>query len=248
MKAPLQGEQSRARARYHALRREQPQWFANHPGGFEILFADDEMDRAEEAAWHRIQDAHARGEITTPVDKRWVMIGVIAEDSWGVVLRDAVRTPDGKLRVYRREMPAPDRSPGVVALTILEDKVVLLNHYRHALRRFSWELPRGFAERGESYEMTVRRQLKEEIQSPVRELSSLGFVDPDGGKLGDSVHICTARIDEIGNPERSEAIERYELINVDELFRRVRANEITDALTLAAIGKAYCAGLLPAER
>lgn len=244
MKGNRRTRRSRARARYQELRREQPGWFTNHPGGFEILFGDEEMDRAEEAAWSQLQESHKRGEITPAVDRSWVMVGVIAEDSWGVVLRDAVRAPHGGLGVYRREMSAPDRPAGVVALTMLDGKMVLLNHYRHALRRFSREFPRGFARRGESYESTLRRQLREEIQASVRDLQLLGFIEPDGGKLGDTVHLCTARIDQPGEAERAEAIESYELIDLEELCRRVRANDITDAFTLAAIGKAYCAGLL----
>ena len=233
------------RARYHELRRKQPDWFANHPGGFEILFRDEEMNSAEEAAWNQLQDSQNRGEITTAIDRSWVMVGVIAEDSWGVILRDAVRTPQGDLRVYRREMSAPDRPAGVVALTTLDGKMVLLKHYRHALRRFSWEFPRGFAQHGESYESTLLRLLREEIQASAHDPRLLGLVDTDGGKLGDRVHLCTARVQQAGEPERAEAIEGYELMDLDELRGRVRANEITDAFTLAAIGKAYCAGLFP---
>jgi ADP-ribose pyrophosphatase len=233
---------ARARVRYHELRRDQPDWFANQAGGFEILTSDTDMDRAEESAWERLQSSRARGEVSVPVDREWVMVGVLAEDAWGVVLRDAILTPAGELSVYRREMTAPDRPAGVVALAARDDKVVLLKHYRHALRRFSWELPRGFAARYESPEQTLTRQLAEEIQASPERMRHLGRLEPDGGRLGDAVHLLSATITAPGTPERAEAIERYDLVDLPELRRRVRSNEVTDALTLAAIAKAYCDG------
>jgi ADP-ribose pyrophosphatase len=235
---------SRARARYFSLRRERPEWFANHPGGFEILFGEQEMTAAEDIAWTRLQAARDRGEISGSIDRTWVTVGVIAEDAWGVIIRDAVRDPAGGLGVYRREMSAPDRPEGVAALTMVGDKVLLLKHYRHALRRFSMECPRGYAQPGESHEETLRRELAEEIQATVSGIRHMGSVDPDGGKLGDSVHLLAANLERTGAPEREEAIAAIELVDIEELRRRVRDNEITDAFTLAAIGKAMCAGLL----
>lgn len=235
----------RARARYHELRRERPDWFVNHPEGFEILVRDDEIDDAEREAFKRLLAARTRGEISAPIDHEWVMVGVLAEDGWGVVLRDAVRTPEGDLRVYRREMTAPNRPRGIVALTTFEDQLVLLNHYRHALRKFSLEIPRGFARPGETAEATLERQLLEEIQAATVSYRQSGLLEPDGGKLGDTIQLFSVTINGLGPPERAEAIERVELVKLDELRRRVAANEVSDALTLAAIAKAYCTGELP---
>lgn len=234
----------RARARYHELRREQPDWFVNHPGGFEILVRDDEMDRAETAALERLQSARATEGQTDTVDREWVMVGVLAEDAWGIVLRDAVRTPDGEYGVYRREMNAPGRPGGIVALTRVRDQVVLLKHYRHALRKFSWEIPRGFAHRGEHPASTLRRQLLEEIQAATISHRQAGMLEADGGRLGDAAHVFSAAVAQPGNPESAEAIERLELVSIDELRRRIAANEITDALTLAAIARFHCNGEL----
>jgi ADP-ribose pyrophosphatase len=236
---------SRARARYHQLRNERPDWFANHPGGFEIIVQDEEIDRAETEAFEVLQAAQIRGEIGAPVDREWVMVGVLAEDAWGVVLRDAVRTPQGDLRVYRREMTAPNRPAGIIALATFEDQLVLLKHYRHALRKFSWEIPRGFARPNETADATLKRQLFEEMQAVIANHRHSGLLEPDGGKLGDTIHLFSAAIKVLGEPERAEAIERLELVKVDELRRRVAENEITDALTLAAIAKLYCNGELP---
>jgi ADP-ribose pyrophosphatase len=234
----------RARARYHELRRERPDWFVNHPGGFEILVRDEDIDRAEAAAYGVLQAAHAAdGQAGTP-DHEWVMVGVLAEDAWGVVLRDAVRTPAGDYRVYRREMNAPKRPGGIVALTKLRDQVVLLKHYRHALRKFEWEIPRGFSRPGEEPAAALRRQLLEEIQAAPLEHRFVGLLEPDGGRSGDAVQVFCATIGSFGDPESGEAIKRLELIGVDELRRRIAANEITDALTLAAIAKCHCAGEL----
>jgi ADP-ribose pyrophosphatase len=203
------------------------------------------MDRAERAALSALEAAHAKGKVAASVDREWVMVGVLAEDAWGVVLRDAVRTPQGELRVYRREMTAPNRPAGVVALTTLDGRFVLLNHYRHALRKFGWEFPRGFARPGEDAEATLQRQLSEEIQAVATAYRHAGMLEPDGGKLGDSIHLLDATIDALGQPEAGEAIAETELVTISELRARVRSNEITDALTLAAVAKLLCSDDAP---
>src|SRR5262245_1451049 len=106
-RAYLSERKARARARYHELRSERPEWFINYRGGFGILTGNAEMDRAEEQAWEALQAMQADGEVRAQIDREWVMVGVLAEDAWAVVLRDAIRTPDGRLGVYRREMTAP---------------------------------------------------------------------------------------------------------------------------------------------
>lgn len=241
-------QSTRARARYFSLQREQPEWFANHLEGTEILFGEEEMNAAEEAAWAHLQSARDRGEVRGPIDRSWVMVGVIVEDAWGVIVRDAVRDSGGRLGVYRREMRSPDRGEGVAALTMVGDKVLLLKHYRHALRRFSVECPRGFGDAGESVEETLRREIAEEVQGSVAGVRCLGSVDPDGGKSGDSAQLVVASLKHVGAVERAEGIAAFELVDVDELRRRVRENEITDGFTLAAIGKAMCMQVMPIAR
>ena len=88
----------------------------------------------------------------------------------------------------------------------------------------------------------LTRQLAEEVQASPGSIRRLATLDPDGGRLGDEIHLMFANITNPGAPERAEGIERYELVDLAELRRRVRMNEISDALTLAAIARAYCAG------
>jgi hypothetical protein len=66
------------------------------------------------------------------------------------------------------------------------------------------------------------------------------MLEPDGGKLGDSIHLLDATIDALGQPEAGEAIAETELVTISELRARVRSNDITDALTLAALAILLC--------
>lgn len=64
---------------------------------------------------------------------------------------------------------------------MIDGKVVLIRHERHATRAKHWEIPRGFAAHGESPAETARREAVEEIGIPEPEIIDIGSVYPDRG-------------------------------------------------------------------
>src|SRR5690349_8467336 len=83
------------RRRYHELRRMQPQLFTNPPGLiYEILIRPEDVTAAQDEA-RRVRAAEG----ATVEDMR---IGVLAEDPYATMLREAVRFPDGSLGLYNR--------------------------------------------------------------------------------------------------------------------------------------------------
>ena len=74
----------------------------------------------------------------------WATVGVMFEDRYFLLLRDAVRFPDGSLGTYIRIGSRNPDSAGVAILPLLEEKVVLVRHYRHATQSWHLEIPRGF--------------------------------------------------------------------------------------------------------
>src|SRR5262249_49415984 len=98
---------------------------------------------------------------------------------------------------------------------------------------------------GETAEATLERQLSEEIQAVARGYRHAGMLEPDGGKLGDSIHLFSAKLSTFGQSEANEAIEKAQLVTMSELRARVRSNELTDALTLAALAKVLCSNEEP---
>src|SRR5258706_5265350 len=83
---------------------------------------------------------------------------------------------------------------GVAILPVCEGKIGLLKVYRHAIQSDSWEIPRGFAEEGESDMASARRELEEEtgLTCEASEIKSLGYVTPDAAVLAARVHVYFA--------------------------------------------------------
>lgn len=240
-----------ARTRYRELLRLHPSLAANQPGGFQILLEDVEMDEVESASWRRFREQRdmdpALAAATPGACPDWFRVGVVFEDSYLTILRDAVRTPEGKRTTYLRVYNRLDKGPGAAILARKGEKFVLLRHHRHALRSFLIEAPRGFSRPSENCEETAKRQLHEEIEGHAASFEPLGQIHPDGGKLGDSVCGMLVDLTDIGTAERGEAISGYELVDAKELTRRIASNEITDAFTLALYAKAVARKIISPE-
>jgi ADP-ribose pyrophosphatase len=96
----------------------------------------------------------------------------LADDPYAMMLREAVRFPDGAFGLYNRIL-VPG---GVVVLPVLHGRVVLIHRFRHGTRRFEYEAPRGIAGEAERIEEGARRELLEEIGAAAEELLDLGEV------------------------------------------------------------------------
>lgn len=111
-------------------------------------------------------------ELVTDLDQqRAVGAGIMYQDSYSILLRDAVRFRNGYLGPYTRIVPAADHG-GAAVLPLLDSKIVLIDHQRHATRVSHWEIPRGFAQGSESPEETARREIMEELRVPAPESST----------------------------------------------------------------------------
>ena len=110
--------------------------------------------------------------------------GVIMQDPYVLVLRDAVRFPNGKLGLYNRKVTRSTLDGGVAGafcLPLLQDgRVAMLKEYRHQERRWRLSVPGGFRDAGESSEDAARREATEETGYKLQELTLLGELDAEG--------------------------------------------------------------------
>lgn len=227
-------------SRYQALVAADPDLFAspeNHP--IEILTDAADIERAREATADRLRK---RGK-----PEEWAMPGLHYEDEYFRVLRDPVRFASGSLGMYVRIIP-PDAAQGCAGAAILpllgEDKVVLLRHFRHATRQWHIEIPRGFADPGESCEEAARRELEEELGSTDATWTALGQMHTNTGLTSEFAHLFLARV-KAWKPERAkdEASEGLEM-SLAEFRAKIASGEITDSFTIAAWARASLGGLL----
>ena len=62
---------------------------------------------------------------------------------------------------YIRILPRRPES-AVAVLPVLNGKILLLRHFRHSLRKWMWEIPRGFGEYGITAAENAEKELREE--------------------------------------------------------------------------------------
>lgn len=207
-----------ALAAYGEYRDEHPELFVNPPdAAFEIVF-DPDVQRSLGA-------------------------GIMYQDDYYLLLRDAVRFRDGSTGPYIRLIPAAGQG-GAAVLPLVDGSVVLIQHQRHATRSAHWEIPRGFGRIGEPPEETARREIMEELDVPDPELLELGSIHPDTGASNVWTKLYLARLTGLGRIETTEGIDKARQVTPDQLATMVQTGEITDSFTLAAILQARLRGLL----
>lgn len=222
---------------YLAFAEVHPSLFENPSGEIiRILLERDKIQAVEEQMAQRLA--------AQSLPREWAQVGIVYQDQYIFLLRDAVRFPDGSLGTYIRIVDPDERIPGVVILPVYRGQVILVRHFRHAPRGWFLELPRGFGIEGLSAEECARQELAEEIGATASCIVSLGQTRPDTGLATDCVEMFYVEVESYGQPERQEGIDEIRLVSVGEFERLLRENEITCGFTLAAYARAKLRGLL----
>lgn len=160
--------------------------------------------------------------------------GIVYQDDYYLVIRDVVRFRNGTTGPYVRLIHAAGNG-GAAALPLVDGKVVLIRHQRHATRDSHWEIPRGFARPSEDPRETARREIEEELGVSNPDLHELGSIHPDTGASNGCTMLYLARIDKIGKLESDEGIDKMLPVTSEQLDSMLRSGKITDSFTLAAI-------------
>jgi 8-oxo-dGTP pyrophosphatase MutT (NUDIX family) len=152
-----------------------------------------------------------------------------------------VKLPNSdEFKEHFRLAHAAGKSDGVIVVPITnDDQIILIRQFRHPVRMWLRELPRGASEEGESPNDAARRELKEEIGAEATEFFALGRIVTDSGQQVGHPYIVAARIREVGEarPEESEAIDRRFRYSYAELSAACERGEIIDSFTHAAVVK-----------
>jgi 8-oxo-dGTP pyrophosphatase MutT (NUDIX family) len=104
-------------------------------------------------------------------------------NAWIRVREDEVVRPDGGAGIYGVVEIRP--SVGIVAIND-RDQIVLAGQWRYALGRYSWEIPRGGSNPGETdMQKVAERELAEEVGLQAAAWKALGPVDVCNGVSDD---------------------------------------------------------------
>ena len=133
---------------------------------------------------------------------------------------------------------APGVADGVVIAPIAADgRILLVRQFRHPVRMWLRELPRGAGNEGEDPADAARRELKEELGCDAVELHPLGRVVTDSGQTLGIPRLFAARVVEGGAPHREpgESIDRVYRYRYTELRQACERGEVLDSFTLIAV-------------
>lgn len=134
-----------------------------------------------------------------------------------------------------------DRDHTVVIIPVsAAGRTLLVRQYRFPTEEFSWELPMGGIDAGESFERAAARELVEETGIRAERLSPLGNYRAVPGLTPQRVHVFLAtvtddQLDRALAHANVDDIQARRALPLNDLFNLVAANEITDGFTLASL-------------
>jgi 8-oxo-dGTP pyrophosphatase MutT (NUDIX family) len=128
--------------------------------------------------------------------------------------------------------------PGATAIIpFLDDKrIVLLKQYRHALKKYIWEIPAGTLDPQEEIISCAKRELIEETGYSAGQWHRLGEITPVPGYSNERIHIFLAT----GLKPADQNLDEDEVIQVQALdflkaFEMIGDGEIQDAKSIAGL-------------
>ncbi len=132
----------------------------------------------------------------------------------------------------------------VTAIAVTPDgRVPLVRQYRPAIEQYTWELPAGTVDAGETAEFACRRELREEAGMETLSIVPLGNFYPDTGRLTNQAHVffmrASAQVPDF-TPEPGMTVD---FVTPAELEKMIARGEIKHQLHLAAILVAKLSGL-----
>lgn len=141
---------------------------------------------------------------------------------------------------YMREKNARQSA---VIIAERDDCYLFVRQYRYSLKKDMLELPRGSAKDSETSVDCAVRELMEEsgLVINAEDVIKLGTVCPNSGVMASDVGVFFAKVESDQKPINTHAdgIKEAVFIQKNKVLDMIRANEITDAFSLAALMMVY---------
>ena len=137
------------------------------------------------------------------------------------------------------------RHPGSVVIVPVTaaNEIILARQYRHAIGRYTWELPAGSLKVGEDPKKAATRECHEEIGQVPNRLEFLGSFFPTPGYCNEEMHfflaadLRTPSAGDVATPDDDEDIEPRPF-TAGAIRRMIARGEIVDLKTVGGIALA----------
>jgi 8-oxo-dGDP phosphatase len=161
----------------------------------------------------------------------------VYRNRWMTVREDDIRHPDGSPGIYG----VVDKPTAALIVPMENDGFHLVEQYRYALSRRSWEFPQGTwpDDRQTTTEELARAELVQETGLRAERLESLGSFAIAPGFANQSCEVFRATGLTAGEPDRDpeEQGMLQKWFSREEFERMLRDGVIVDSLTMAAYAK-----------
>lgn len=170
---------------------------------------------------------------------------LVCENTVFSVFLDHVSSPAGNdVDRYLSVLPKQETDEGVTGVGVLpvkDGRIGLIHVFRHPLGRWSWEIPKGFVDPGETPMQAALREFEEEMGSAVAaaQLKPIGTVTPEPAVIKGRIRLFSVDVDgadalpavavrDLGHGE-IRFFDRQEIIDL------ISAGEMEDACTLSVL-------------
>lgn len=169
-------------------------------------------------------------------DRRWETIeSQVAYSCGGFdIINETVELPDGTQAEF--DYLSEGETVVIVPFTT-DDEVVVIDEWRHAVKRDNRGLPAGSMEADEPEERAVRRELREETGYEAGSIEHLGSFEPANGYCNSEFHYYVASDCEQTSEQELDTDETIDVstTSFDALLEAVRDGELQDGRSAAGI-------------
>jgi 8-oxo-dGTP pyrophosphatase MutT (NUDIX family) len=149
-----------------------------------------------------------------------------------VIARDVEFAPGEPLQTYHA-VGQPDYL--AIVARIPDGRIPIVRQYRPAIESFTWELPAGLVDPGETPEESCRRELMEETGYPTLAIHPLGTAAACTGRMSNRIHSFFVETGERAAAFKPEPGLTVKLVTPAELLQLIEACEFIQQLHLGAL-------------